>query len=194
MIRKLVVFADIKHFSRFAKAEPGEPEIEAAFDAAMSRFFDACEASASAHDGVHEKFLGDGVLAMFDTDRGAGALRYAIEVIGHGRTLTQAMLDQIDDVIDTGTRVGIARGKIRIVERNGRAHEIRGDVVNLAARLQAAAPADGILLTARAADTIRQQAPDLLESAEPFTLTIEQVKGQSNPIRCMQLCVPRENM
>jgi class 3 adenylate cyclase len=99
--------------------------------------------------GTVEKFIGDAVMALFgapvahedDPERAVRAALAIVEAIGG--------LNQADPSPDLHVRVGVTTGEAlvaldaRPVEGEGMAS---GDVVNTAARLQAAAPVDGILV------------------------------------------------
>jgi class 3 adenylate cyclase len=108
--------------------------------------------------GTVEKFIGDAVMALFGAptaheDDPERAVRAAISIRD-----TIADLNDQDPSLDLHVRVGVTTGEAlvvldaRPVEGEGMA---AGDVVNTAARLQAAAPVDGILVdetTFRATD------------------------------------------
>ncbi|HKO86513.1 MAG TPA: AAA family ATPase [Actinomycetota bacterium] len=101
------------------------------------------------YGGTVEKFIGDAVMALFgaptahedDPERAVRAALAIREAI--------AELNQADPSLDLHVRVGVTTGEAlvvldaRPVEGEGMAS---GDVVNTAARLQAAAPTDGILV------------------------------------------------
>jgi class 3 adenylate cyclase len=101
------------------------------------------------YGGTVEKFIGDAVMALFgapvthedDPERAVRAALAIPEAI--------AELNQADPALDLHVRVGVTTGEAlvaldaRPVEGEGMA---AGDVVNTAARLQAAAPVDGVLV------------------------------------------------
>jgi hypothetical protein len=105
-----------------------------------------------------EKFIGDAVMALFGApvaheDDPERALRAALAI-----RATIAELNEQDPSLDLHVRIGVTTGEAlvaldaRPVEGEGMAS---GDVVNTAARLQAAAPVDGIVVdetTFRATD------------------------------------------
>jgi class 3 adenylate cyclase len=128
--------------------------------------------------GTVEKFIGDAVMALFgapvahedDPERAVRAALSIREAISE--------FNQADPSLDLHVRVGVTTGEAlvvvdaRPVEGEGMAS---GDVVNTAARLQAAAPVDGILVdeaTFRA--TSRQLA---YRAADPVT-----AKGKTEPV------------
>ena len=130
------------------------------------------------YGGTVEKFIGDAVMALFgapvahedDPERAVRAALAIREAI--------AELNEADPALDLHVRVGVTTGEAlvvldaRPVEGEGMAS---GDVVNTAARLQAAAPVDGVLVdvtTYRATNRLIE-----FEEAEPV-----QAKGKVDPV------------
>jgi class 3 adenylate cyclase len=109
----------------------------------------ACGADLERYGGTVEKFIGDAVMALFgapvaredDPERAVRAALAIREAI--------AEFNQADPTLDLHVRIGVTTGEALIaldarpVEGEGMAS---GDVVNTAARLQAAAPVDGVLV------------------------------------------------
>src|SRR4030095_14556417 len=117
--------------------------------AVLSPYYARLRADLEGYSGTVEKFIGDAVMALFGAPtaheddperavRAALAIRDAI-----------AELNQAEPSLDLHVRVGVTTGEAlvvldaRPVEGEGMAS---GDVVNTAARLQTAAPGDGILV------------------------------------------------
>ena len=138
------------------------------------------------YGGTVEKFIGDAVMALFGAPvaheddperavRAAVAIREAI-----------AELNQADPALDLHVRVGVTTGEALIaldarpVEGEGMAS---GDVVNTAARLQAAAPVDGVLV-----DQATYWATNRQISYRPATPV--QAKGKSEPVPVWQALGP----
>ncbi|HSD02435.1 MAG TPA: adenylate/guanylate cyclase domain-containing protein, partial [Gaiellales bacterium] len=110
------------------------------------------------YGGTVEKFIGDAVMALFGApvsheDDPERAVRAALSI--------RAAIDRLNDEdpdLDLHVRVGVNTGEALVVLGADAARGegmASGDVVNTAARLQAAAPADGILVgetTFRATD------------------------------------------
>jgi class 3 adenylate cyclase/tetratricopeptide (TPR) repeat protein len=140
--------------------------------------------------GTVEKFIGDAVMALFgapvahedDPERAVRAALAIREAI--------AELNERDPSLDLHVRVGVTSGEA-LVALDARPSEgegmAAGDVVNSAARLQAAAPVDGILVdraTYRATD--RRIA---YQDAEPVT-----VKGRSGVVQVWLAIGPRASL
>jgi class 3 adenylate cyclase len=130
------------------------------------------------HGGTVEKFIGDAVMALFGApvaheDDPERAVRAALAIRD-----TIAEPNAKDPSLDLHVRVGVTTGEAlvaldaRPVEGEGMA---AGDVVNTAARLQAAAPVDGILVDATTWRATDRQID--YQEAEP-------VAPRARPTRC----------
>jgi hypothetical protein len=140
--------------------------------------------------GTVEKFVGDAVMALFGApvaheDDPERAVRAALAIRD-----AMAEFNQQDPDLDLHVRVGVTTGEALVV-LNARPSEgegmASGDVVNTAARLQAAAPTDGILVdeaTFRVAD--RQIA---YQPVDPVT-----AKGKTDPIPAWRALGPRASL
>src|SRR5919106_3920019 len=135
-VRKIVtvLFADL--VGSTALGEASDPE---ALRARMRSYFDDLRAIVERHGGVVEKFIGDAVMAVFGIpssheDDALRAVRAAAEmreaVLRHGFE----------------ARIGVNTGEV-VVGGEDEALAV-GDAVNVAARLEQAAPASGILVGA----------------------------------------------
>ena len=130
------------------------------------------------YGGTVEKFIGDAVMAVFGApaaheDDPERAVRAALSI--------RAAIDRLNDSepdLDLHLRVGVNTGEALVVLSADAARGeamVSGDVVNTAARLQAAAPVDGILVgetTYRATDRAVTY-----RSAEPVV-----AKGKTRPV------------
>jgi class 3 adenylate cyclase len=126
-----------------------------------------------------EKFIGDAVMAVFgapvahedDPERAVRAGLRILEAI--------AELNEREPALDLQVRVGIDTGEavVSLVARPERGEGIvAGDVVNTAARIQAAAPVDGVAVSQ---ETFRQT--ERVFAYQP--LAPVEVKGKSAPVR-----------
>jgi class 3 adenylate cyclase len=128
--------------------------------------------------GTVEKFIGDAVMALFGApvaheDDPERAVRAALAIQD-----AVADLRESDERLDLHVRIGVNTGEA-LVALGARPSEgegmASGDVVNTAARLQSAAPVDGVLVgevTYRATSRVFDYA-----EAEPI-----QAKGKSGPV------------
>src|SRR5438477_6207365 len=101
------------------------------------------------HGGTFEKFSGDAILALFGTpkaheDDPERAIRAALAVQS-----SIAELNREDEWLDLHIRIGIHTGEALVMlgARPGEGEwSAAGDVLNTAARIQSAAPTDGVLV------------------------------------------------
>lgn len=130
------------------------------------------------HGGTFEKFSGDAILALFGTpkaheDDPERAIRAALAV-----RQGIAELNEEDEWLDLHIRIGIHTGEA-LVMLGARPSEgewsAAGDVLNTAARIQSAAPVDGVLVSR----TTYLATKDVFsfEAAEPI-----QAKGKAEPV------------
>lgn len=133
-----VVLADIVNFSSMVVASRAEDLSEA-----MSRYYRLARSAVFDHGGMLDKFIGDSVLAVFgypfpNHGDSANAIRFGCELVGLGGEVLGAWSEQLNAVIETGTRVGIATGDIWPLNIGASDIELAllGDTINLAARLE----------------------------------------------------------
>ena len=146
--RKIVTAVFVDLVGSTARAERLDPED---VRAVLRRYHETLRRDLERYGGTVEKFIGDAVVAVYgaptahedDPERAVRAALAARESI--------AALNDRDDALDLHVRVGVATGEA-LVALDARAAEgesmVAGDVMNTAARIQAAAPVDGILVGA----------------------------------------------
>jgi class 3 adenylate cyclase len=133
-----VLFADMVGFT--SQAEALDPED---VEAILHPYHERLRAELERHGGTVEKFIGDAVMAVFGApvvheDDPERAVRAALAIR--------------DAIVDDGTlevRIGVNTGEALVnIDARPEAGEgmVAGDVVNTGARLQAAAPTNGILV------------------------------------------------
>ncbi|MFL5967927.1 MAG: adenylate/guanylate cyclase domain-containing protein, partial [Gaiellaceae bacterium] len=164
-----VLFADLVGFT--SRAESLDPED---VEAILSPYHERLRAELERHGGTVEKFIGDAVMAVFGApvvheDDAERAVRAALAIR--------------DAIVEDGTlsvRIGVNTGEA-LVNIDARPESgqgmVAGDVVNTGARLQSAAPENGVLVgestyrsTHQAID-YREQAPvDAKGKAEPVAV------------------------
>ena len=132
-----VLFADLVGFT--ARAEHLDPEDVRAF---LLPYYDVLTAEITGHGGRVDRFLGDGIMAVFGApiaheDDPERAVRAALRVVERVPALG----------LDLQVRIGINTGPVLFAAGSGdRDDAVTGDAVNTAARLQAAAPANGVVV------------------------------------------------
>jgi predicted ATPase/class 3 adenylate cyclase len=174
--RKLVtvLFTDI--VGSTAKAEQMDPED---VRARLAPYYVRLRTELERFGGTVEKFIGDAVVALFGApvaheDDPERAVRAAFAVC---RAIDE--LNAEDEWLDLQVRVGVNTGEALVVV-GARASEgegvASGDVMNTAARLQSAAPVNGILVGELTYVATR----DSIEYADAEPIA---AKGKSEPVR-----------
>jgi len=143
-----VLFADLVGFT--SRAEQMDPEDVRAL---LSPYYARLRAELERFGGTVEKFIGDAVMAVFGApvaheDDPERAVRAALAIRDWAREEEQI---QVRLAVNTGEALVVLGA--RTAEGEGMA---AGDVVNTAARLQAAAPVNGILVGERTFGATRQ--------------------------------------
>ncbi|MGZ4257952.1 MAG: ATP-binding protein, partial [Gaiellaceae bacterium] len=136
-----VLFADLVGFT--SRAESLDPED---VDAILRPYHDRLRSELERHGGTVEKFIGDAVMALFGAptaheDDPERAVRAALEIRDWAR-----------EEGELEVRIGVTTGEALVsLAARPEAGEgmASGDVVNTAARLQSAAPVNGILVGER---------------------------------------------
>jgi class 3 adenylate cyclase/tetratricopeptide (TPR) repeat protein len=167
--RKLVtvLFADLVGFT--SRSEQLDPEDVRAM---LSPYYARLRAELERHGGTVEKFIGDAVMAVFGApvaheDDPERAVRAALAIRDWVREQPQL---QVRIAVNTGEAL-VTLGA-RPAEGEGM---VAGDVVNTSARLQTAAPINGILVGERTYRATR--AAISYRSAEPVA-----AKGKADPV------------
>ena len=138
-----VLFVDVRDFTGFAEGRPATDTV-----ASLNAMFERVVPIVHGHDGHVDKFVGDGLLAVFGAprrqdDHANRALRAALEIASGQRADSESGLD-----------IGIGLNTGRVLAGNvgggGRLEfSVIGDAVNVAARVEACTreTGDAILVT-----------------------------------------------
>jgi class 3 adenylate cyclase/tetratricopeptide (TPR) repeat protein len=177
-----VVFVDIVGFTSLA--EKLDPEDVRRI---IDPYYVCVRQELERYGGTVEKFIGDAAMALFgapiahedDAERAVRAAHAVREAVGRLHDDEGSPRLQI--------RIGIATGEA-VVTLNARPDEgtamAHGDVVNTAARIQAAAPVDGILVNERTYRGTRFQV-DYRPGPQI------QAKGKTKPVPVWEVVAPR---
>lgn len=155
-IEVTVMFIDVRDFTGFAE-RTSAPEVVAA----LNRLFERIVPVIHRHGGRVDKFVGDGLLAVF------GAPRRQPDHADHAFA---AALEIADALSDTQLQVGIGLNSGTVVAGNiggDQRYEfsVIGDAVNVAARVEAATrqTGDRVLVSERTARLLCHPAAELVE-------------------------------
>src|SRR6266542_2279303 len=184
--RKVITAIFVDLVGSTARSEQLDPEDVKAL---VAPYHARVRAELERHGGTFEKFSGDAVLALFGTpkaheDDPARAVSAALAVRS-----SIAELNAEDEWLDLHIRIGIHTGEALVMLR-ARPSEgewsAAGDVLNTAARIQSAAPIDGILV-GHATYVATENAFEFRQ-AEPV-----QAKGKSEPVAVWEVVAPRDS-
>jgi len=171
-----VLFADISGYTSVAERLDHET-VKTLIDRCLARFSEEVER----FGGRVDKYIGDNVMAVFGApvaheDDAERAVRAAFGMQAAMAELNGSILPEFG--FELALRVGVNTGEV-LAGHVGDAYTVLGDAVNVAARLQAAAPVGGILVGER---TQRLSAPAVVyRDPEPLSL-----KGKANPVSAFQ--------
>ena len=139
-----VVFCDLKGSTNLGEALDSESLREL-----MSRYFERMSAILESHGGTVEKFIGDAIMAVFGLreaheDDALRAVRSAAE-------MKLALVDLSGELarrwgVTLENRIGVNTGEVVAGEPIRGQRLVTGDAVNVAARLEQAAPPNEILI------------------------------------------------
>jgi class 3 adenylate cyclase len=163
-----VLFCDLVGFT--ARAESLDPED---VEALLRPYHERVRAELERHGGTVEKFIGDAVMALFGApvaheDDPERAVRAALAIR--------------DFAYEAGLelRIGVSSGEALVrldAQPDSGEGMASGDVVNAAARLQTAAPVNGILVN----EATHRATRDVVDYEEAPAV---EAKGKSSPSRC----------
>ncbi|MEI8285486.1 MAG: adenylate/guanylate cyclase domain-containing protein [bacterium] len=161
-----IFFSDIRGFTTYSERHSPETVI-----ALLNRILTLQAEVIHENRGDVDKFIGDGTMAVFDSE--VSAIKAALEI--------QRLMRDLSSEI-SGLKLGIGIYKGQVVQGDVGASHVRdftviGDAVNTAARLQGIAQAGEILIAEEMAKTP--------EVAAQFTVEFKgevQLKGKLNPL------------
>jgi adenylate cyclase len=170
-----VLFADIRGFTSWC-----EGQAPAAIERALNVFYAISTAVLAERDAIIDKLVGDEVMGLFLTafpSLEAKACR--VMVLSAGEILRRVQVSDPALPVGIGLNFGVARvGNVG----GGSVKDFTavGDVVNIAARLQAHAQAGEIVMSAAVYERVKDRHP----GATPATLSL---KGKSTSIHAYRL-------
>ena len=174
-----IVFSDLKGST--ALGEQIDPE---ALHEIKNHYFDAMAAVIAEHGGKIEKYIGDAIMSVFGLPkvREDDALRAVRAAHGMQQALARINVDlERRYGITLANRTGVNTGEVVATGDSTADQRLAdGDAVNVAARLEQAAPAQEILIGDVTYRLVRDHV--VVEEVEPLTL-----KGKSEPVPAYRL-------
>jgi predicted ATPase/class 3 adenylate cyclase len=165
-----VLFADLVGFTPLSESRDPEEVREL-----LSRYFESCRRLAELYGGTVEKFIGDAVMAVWGTpvaqeDDAERAVRAALDLVA-------AVLALGDEVgaPELRARAGVLTGEAAVNLAASGEGMVAGDLVNTAARIQAAAE-PGTVLVGEATRRASERAVAYEEAGE------HALKGKAEPV------------
>jgi class 3 adenylate cyclase/tetratricopeptide (TPR) repeat protein len=184
-VRKTVtlIFTDLKDSTALGERLDSE-----ALHEVKERYFKAMAAEIARHGGKIEKYIGDAIMAVFGLPRAHedDALRAVRAAAG-----MRAVLAQVNEDLSArfgvvlANRTGVNTGEVVASDDPTADQKLAtGDAVNVTARLEAAAPANEILIGEMTWRLVRDAVD--AEAVEPLTL-----KGKTQPVPAWRLIAVR---
>ena len=171
-----ILFADIRGFTRISEHAPPEKIV-----GLLNRYFSAMTDIIFAHGGTLDKYLGDGLMALFGAptttpEDASNALNAAVAM--QRRLLGINVELRAEGLAEVGVGIGLHTGEVTVgyigSERRSEYTAI-GDSVNTAARLESNAKGGEILVSDATAKAARSRYK--LQPREPIT-----VKNREQPV------------
>jgi class 3 adenylate cyclase/predicted ATPase len=165
-----VLFADLVGFTPLSESRDPEEVREL-----LSRYFDTTRRLIELYGGTVEKFIGDAVMAVWGTpvateDDAERAVRAGLDLV----TAVSALGDEVG--ADLRARAGILSGEAAVTLGATSEGMVAGDLVNTAARIQAAAEPGTLLV----GDTTRRAAEQTFAFEDAG---LHELKGKSEPVQ-----------
>jgi class 3 adenylate cyclase/tetratricopeptide (TPR) repeat protein len=179
-VRKTVtiLFADVAGST--ALGERLDPE---ALRSVMSRFFEEMRTVLEHHEGTVEKFIGDAVMAVFGVpvaheDDALRAVRAADEMRNRLADLNGELQRRYGVLLEI--RIGVNTGEVVAGDPAAGQALVTGDAVNLAKRLEQAAPPGSVLIGKATYGLVK-------DAVEAGPLKSFSVKGKAEPVSPLRL-------
>jgi len=182
-----VVLSDIVNFSSLVTASRPEELKDS-----MDRYYRLTREAVFSHGGMLDKFIGDAVLAVFGYPvpglfDAVNAMKFSQGLISIGKEVLPRWQDDLNAIIQTGTRIGIATGDLWPINIGSTEVEITllGDTINLAARLEKNCDPDSILTDNRTKTKASREDLDYVANLQLTQVQIppSEAKGQQFPIK-----------
>ena len=149
----------------------------------LGRYFDVMTEVLMRHEGASQRFIGDAVMAVFGIpsvheDDALRAVRAAIEM----RAALRDLNDELEPRwgVRLQARTGVNTGEVIVGDPSHGEDFVSGEAVNVATRLERAAPSREILIGEQTLDLVRSAV--LVQAVAPV-----EVEGKRQPVRAFRL-------
>jgi adenylate cyclase len=185
-----IMFTDIKSFTTYSSTMT--PDQIQNF---LAEYFDAMVQIVFKYEGTVDKYIGDGLMVFFgapepQSDHAIRAVKAGIEMQIKCRELKEKWVKE--GLFPLKIRVGINTGEVVVGNMGTRkklAYTVLGSDVNLANRLESNAPVEGIMISRRTWELVKDNVltlphePVLVKGLdfpiEVYTVPVEEAKPQS---------------
>lgn len=159
------VFTDVRGFTAFSESRSPEEVVDT-----LNHYLDIQTQIIQSHGGIVDKFMGDGIMAIFSGDNMiTNAIEASIHIQKELSLLNNQRKKQRENVLDVG--VGLASG-IAVLGSVGSHDRMDftaiGDTINLASRLCRMAGPKEILTTDAVANKVRKSFPSISRGNLPI--------------------------
>jgi adenylate cyclase len=146
-----VLFCDVREFTRFAERAPAPEVVQT-----LNDLFAVAVPTVARHGGQVDKFVGDGLMAVFGAPRRLSD--HADRALATACEIAAAVQERFGDRLQVGIGLNSGRVVAGSIGAAGRLeYSVIGDTVNVAARVEAATrqTGDAVLLTERTRALLR---------------------------------------
>ncbi|WP_394794544.1 adenylate/guanylate cyclase domain-containing protein [Armatimonas sp.] len=178
----VVIFVDVRGFSHFAEKRTPEEVV-----ATMNRYLAAMTDALNAHEGILDKYTGDGLMALFPVDNEAKDVLRAVQatqaMAQAAHQVAQTMRAEGGDELAVGMGLHYGEAVVGLVGHPTRQvnYTALGHTVVVAARLQSLAEGGEIILSEA---VYKALPPDSITSEAGESVT---VKGVTEPVPIYRL-------
>jgi class 3 adenylate cyclase len=172
-----IMFVDVRGFTSFAERSDATEVV-----AALNGLFEVMVPIVAAHGGHVDKFLGDGLLAVFGAPEGYAD--HADRAVAAGLEIARA-INRDDAELQVGVGINTGRVVAGSIGGAGRLNfSVIGDAVNVSARVEAATrdTGDDVLVTGETRDALTRPLPLASRGTVPL-------RGKAAPVEILA-CVP----
>ncbi len=175
-----VLFSDLRGFTSFSESRPAHEIVTI-----LNDYFTRMSAAVESHDGVVDKYIGDGIMALFGApvaheDDAGNALAAALAMLEALQAMNRGLAARGVPALRMG--IGIATARViagNLGSPNRLNYTVVGDGVNLAARLEGLTKPDALDAEIIAAESTIQRAKRRFQVR---ALGATAVRGKAEPV------------